>query len=485
MSQSASVAARGPARSPTPGLVAALGAVLLVAGATRLDQGSGGARSLAVALPPLALGFAAGAICLPRRPTAGVAVTGGVLAGPVRGLFYDPVRDGACTRCLPSPYAVLPDQRLADLAALLGTALVVVALLLTAVRHRDLFAGLGAGIAALGAAAYDTPHGVQLGAAWAMVVLAALTGALALAQLALAREAVARLTAGLRSGASPDELLRAQLRDPTATVDFAAPDFAGQGRWVTAGGEFVLQEAAADTRSTGQLTVIHSRGRPVARIHHTRPLVPITPELALCLEKADLEAGLAQQVAELAASRTRIVDRSDSERRQLERDLHDGVQQYLLALAVELSLAEADTATGSGAFDSSARDALRGSRIDAEAALAEVRTIAHGVYPVLLTSGGLAPALQALGRQVGTTVTLDAPGAAGLSPAGAAALYALVEELATSGTLRVDVTVSTGPPHVAVVAGGSVPPESLNLERVAAAGGIVEVVPGRVIVRFP
>ena len=485
MRRSASIAARGPARSPAPGLVAVLGAILLLAGATPFDQGSGVARALAVALPPLALGLAAGAICLPGRPAAVVAVAGGVLAGPIRGLLYDPVRDGACTRCLPSPYAAVPDQRLADLAALLGAVLVAAALLVAAVRRRDLFAGFGAGIAVAGAAAYDTPHGLRLGAVWAVVALAALRGFLALARLALAREAVARLTAGLRSGASPEETLRAQLRDPTAMVYFAAPDVAGRGRWITAGGELVPDGAAVGKRTTGQTTVVHSRGQPVARIHHTRPLVPITPELALCLEKADLEAGLAHQVAELAASRTRIVKRADAERRQLERDLHDGIQQYLLALAVELSLAEADAEAGSPASDTSARDALRRSRIDAEAALAELRSIAHGVYPVLLTSGGLAPALQALGREAGTMVTLDDRGAGGLSPTGAAALYALVEELATSGTLRVDVTVSTGPPHLVVVAGGSVAAESLNLERLAAAGGIVEVVPDRVLVRFP
>jgi signal transduction histidine kinase len=176
-------------------------------------------------------------------------------------------------------------------------------------------------------------------------------------------------------------------------------------------------------------------------------------------------------VAELASSRTRIVARADAERRQLERDLHDGAQQYLLALAVDLSLAAPD------AVDA----ALVQSRRDAEAALEELRRIARGVYPVLLDSGGLASALQELSRRVGTKITVDSDGVGRLSSAVAAAIYALVEELAAS-TSAVAVSVVGGRPQVVEIVGGCVNVDSINLERVAASGGSVEQMSDRMIV---
>jgi signal transduction histidine kinase len=206
----------------------------------------------------------------------------------------------------------------------------------------------------------------------------------------------------------------------------------------------------------------------------------VGPELILRLEQAGLEAGLASQVAELASSRTRIVARADAERRQLERDLHDGAQQYLLALAVDLSLAAADPVQGGTEAD----EALLDSRRDAEAALEELRRIARGVYPVLLASGGLAPALQELRRRVGTRITVDGPTVGEVPPAAAAALHGLVEELTTSKPAAVTVTVRGATPQVVDITGGSVDADSLNLERIAASGGNVEHMSGRIVVTF-
>ncbi len=94
---------------------------------------------------------------------------------------------------------------------------------------------------------------------------------------------------------------------------------------------------------------------------------------------------LADRAAQLAASRTRLITAADEERRRLERDLHDGAQQHLVALAVLLQLARtADK-------DRSERLLLEASEL-METAIGEIRRIAHGIYPPLLVSGGLAHA---------------------------------------------------------------------------------------------
>jgi signal transduction histidine kinase len=384
-------------------------------------------------------------------------------------------------RCLSSSFATHPDAHLADVTALVGGLLIVTALILAVVRHRRVWSAIGVVIVGFSTTAYDTPHGVQVGAVRALVVVAALSLATAVVHLALARRAMTRLAEALSSGRPPDDVLKSHLRDPGAWVEFAAPSPDGPLQWVTENGSPASARTTRDGESTtGHTTMVSSRGRPVARIHHSRPLATIGAELILRLEQAGLEAGLAAQVHELASSRTRIVERADAERRQLERDLHDGAQQYLLALAVDLSLAAADPVHGGA----QAVEVLLDCRRDAEAALEELRRIARGVYPVLLASGGLAPALQELGRRVGTRITVDGPTVGDVSPAAAAALYGLVEELATSKSAAVSVSVCGTTPQVVDITGGSVHPDSLNLERIAASGGNVERMSGRIVVTF-
>ena len=103
---------------------------------------------------------------------------------------------------------------------------------------------------------------------------------------------------------------------------------------------------------------------------------------------ADVGAQLAERAAELAASRTRLITAADEERRRLERDLHDGAQQHLVALAVLIQLARSAEATDHQPLLIEASGLL-------ETAIAEIRSLAHGIYPPLLVSGGLAEALPA------------------------------------------------------------------------------------------
>jgi signal transduction histidine kinase len=106
-----------------------------------------------------------------------------------------------------------------------------------------------------------------------------------------------------------------------------------------------------------------------------------------------LQAEALAQLDQLRASRVRIVETGDSERRRLERDLHDGAQQRLLALSYDLRLARAQ-AQAEG--DSQSGSLLTQATDQAQAALAELRELAHGIYPAILAEAGLAAALASL-----------------------------------------------------------------------------------------
>ncbi len=112
---------------------------------------------------------------------------------------------------------------------------------------------------------------------------------------------------------------------------------------------------------------------------------------------------LAERAAQLEASRNRLITAADEERRRLERDLHDGAQQHLVALAVLIQLAR-----------TAEHDRYQPLLTDAsglvETAIAEIRRLAHGIYPPLLVSGGLAQALPAVAAQAPVPVHLDLQG---------------------------------------------------------------------------
>jgi signal transduction histidine kinase len=121
-----------------------------------------------------------------------------------------------------------------------------------------------------------------------------------------------------------------------------------------------------------------------------------------------LDASVAQlrrQAAELQASRTRIVAAADSERRRIERNLHDGAQQRLSALAIKLSL----VSELAGHDLDQARDLLAELRGDVRETAEELRCLAHGIYPPLLAESGLAAALSSAARHSTLPVTVQAP----------------------------------------------------------------------------
>ena len=130
---------------------------------------------------------------------------------------------------------------------------------------------------------------------------------------------------------------------------------------------------------------------------------------------------------ELAASRLRIVEAGDAERRRLERNLHDGAQQRLVALSVDLRLAQAKIATA----PDEARELLEGAGRELAEALTELRELAQGIHPAVLTERGLEAALEVIAARTPLPVALDVDLPERLpEPVEAAAYYVASESLA-------------------------------------------------------
>src|SRR5207302_4202122 len=155
-------------------------------------------------------------------------------------------------------------------------------------------------------------------------------------------------------------------------------------------------------------------------------LEEVARELGVALKKAHLDASLQdsleqlrQRAAELQASRGRLVAAADAERRRIERNLHDGAQQHLVALAVKLRLPEQLAER-----DPDRAPSLMTQRQDAvRSAIEELRSLAHGIYPPLLSSAGLGVAMSAACRRAPIPSSLEADGVGRYAPEIEAAVY--------------------------------------------------------------
>ena len=147
---------------------------------------------------------------------------------------------------------------------------------------------------------------------------------------------------------------------------------------------------------------------------------------ALALDNERLEAELRARLEELRASRARIVEAGDSERRRLERDLHDGAQQRLVALALTLRLGR------DRAEDAEQRQLLDKALEELHTATRELRELARGIHPAILTDRGLAAAIDALAARAPVDVDLVGGPAERLPPPVEAAAYFVVAEALTN-----------------------------------------------------
>ncbi|MGO9907736.1 MAG: sensor histidine kinase [Solirubrobacteraceae bacterium] len=214
---------------------------------------------------------------------------------------------------------------------------------------------------------------------------------------------VVRRSLGRPSLGQLEGMLRESLDDPGLRLGFWR---AGTGDWVGHKG------AVVEPPEPGQrLTEVDRDGHPAAAIIHDAELCedPWFLQAAgaaalLAQENAELDAAWKESLSELAGSRARLVSVGDRERRKLERDLHDGAQQRLVAASINLSLA-GDLAGGHPELRARVGDACS----EVEEALAELREIAHGLYPQALSRWGLAQALQLLAaRYPNRVAVLDA-----------------------------------------------------------------------------
>ena len=181
-------------------------------------------------------------------------------------------------------------------------------------------------------------------------------------------------------------------------------------------------------------TAVERDGRRVAAIIHDAELAT-GPELvnaaaagaALAIDNERLKANLRARVEELRVSRMRIVEAQDHARRRIERDLHDGAQQQLVSLSLDLRLLKSKLNGNEAAAETV--DALSEKLATA---LAELRELARGIHPVILTERGLVPAVAALAQRAPVPVEANISIHQRLTPAIESAAYFVVAEALTN-----------------------------------------------------
>jgi signal transduction histidine kinase len=239
---------------------------------------------------------------------------------------------------------------------------------------------------------------------------------------------VERLNAQGVEGESLRDALSDALGDRSLTLAFWSR---GSERYVDAHGQPVdLPPAMSRSRA---VTEIERESVPVAAIVHDAALLD-EPGLvraagaaaALALENERLEAELKARVADLQVSRAKVIEVGMAERRALERNLHDGAQQRLVALSLQLGLAKTKLRDDPDV----AERILDGARTELASALEELRELARGIHPAILTDRGLAPALEALASRAPVPVEVgEVPEGRMPMPVEAVAYFVVAESL--------------------------------------------------------
>jgi signal transduction histidine kinase len=254
------------------------------------------------------------------------------------------------------------------------------------------------------------------------------------------RAAIGRLSTELSNPQTTISGISGRIRG----VQFAVPGYA---RWVDAAGHNIPLAPAQDS-----YVVLSDESGPVVRLMLARRaeqgeiLAELTPATRLALRNAQLAAVAKARLAEVQASQRRVVATSDAERRRIERDLHDGAQQRLISVAFHLgaAIAGADPATGTRLASPYAR--VRG-------ALANLRQLAHGIFPSMLANEGLQAALEEVTAASDVPATLDIRISKVADAAVAMAAYATVAAALDSVGRPSTATQA----HIAVVQDGHAP----------------------------
>jgi signal transduction histidine kinase len=302
----------------------------------------------------------------------------------------------------------------------------------------------------------------------------------------LARGSIAdlavELSHGVPIGALQPTLARA-LHDPTLELAFPSPSGVG---YVDADGQPVDMPLAEDpTRGVARLehdgellaALIYD---PAIEIEDPGRASAVASVARMALQNERLAAQVRAQLEDVRASRARIVEAADAERRRIERDLHDGAQQRLVALAMRLDQARSQVDGAGELIDATTDELMR--------AITEVRDLAHGLHPAILTERGLAAAVDSLAERapipVRATVTEQR-----LAPEAEVAAYFLVAETVTNaakhaGASEVRITAAIDEGELAVTVtddghGGADPLKGTGLQglldRIVAVGGTLAI----------
>ena len=410
---------------------------------------AGGALVAAIFIH-LVLAFPSGRLTTPaeRRVTAAMYAVA-LLLEPV-WLLFDDLHGLKCDGC---PRNALLIEHVKPLAVGLGIAtlasvlVILVAVLVILIRRwraaspplrrvlAPVYLASGATVAIVAIqTALDPFTKVSVGVLEWLSVIALLTVPLAflagLLRSRLARSAVATLVVELGETPEPGRLREAFARalgDPSLEVGYWLRD----DSFVDADGNTVSMPAAGSGRVA---TTVERSGLRVAALIHDESLSE-HPELVdgvvaaagLALENERLQAQLRARLEDLRLSRARLVETADAERRRLERNLHDGAQQRLVTLSMSLGLAQRRFAD-----HAPTQELLEQTRSELADALAELRELARGIHPAVLTERGLGPALDALAGRAHVPVDVRELPDQRLPATVEAAAYYLVAETLTN-----------------------------------------------------
>jgi signal transduction histidine kinase len=331
--------------------------------------------------------------------------------------------------------------------------------------------------------------------AWLMAVYLARAGALATVAAGVAwtvlrtgrtRARIARLAAELGAAPPPGKLKEAlgtALGDPTLDVLY----------WVPAASGFVDADGALHARPAGTPTRITRGGRLLAVVVHDAAALPggqlerlLGPAARLAIENESLRAEVLAQLEQLRHSRTRIVATADETRRRLEHDLHDGAQQRLLAVVLDLRLVRAGAQGALG-------EQLGHISDEVDRAFTELRELAHGIYPAILTEAGLEAALPTLADVAPLVVTLHDVTDERFSAAVEAGAYVTVDEAIRDAARRraraIDVSAVVRDGRLVITADDDGAPRDTSLvhvaDRVGALGGGLDLAPSTLRAEIP
>ena len=299
------------------------------------------------------------------------------------------------------------------------------------------------------------------------------------------RAALARLVLDIGAAPAPGEL-RSWLADSLGDPSLELLHRLDSGEWVDAEG----RHADPSSEAERETTLVRARGEEVLAVIH-RPGLLDDPALLselvttarLALEHEGLHAARRARLEELRASRARLVAAADAKRRELERDLHDGAQQRLVAIALAVRLARRQVAADDPLLDARLGEAEEGVRT----AVVQLRDVAHGLFPTVLADEGLRAALDELSEDTPRLVPRSLPDGRFPASVESAAYFAAVESLRlTERDVTVDGVSENGCLRLRIDTGTTLDGAMTQIrDRVGAVGGTVAVADGELLLEMP